>query len=57
MFTHIWPVNDLKEHDTESLNCECNPLIDWNDMVVVHNAFDRREIIEQANSIVNKKTD
>ena len=43
---HIYPINDDKEHDTESLKCECNPTIDWDNMLVIHNAWDFREIKE-----------
>jgi len=45
---HILPTNDLKEHE-ESSTCECYPTIeikDNGDMLVIHNAFDGREIFE-----------
>lgn len=43
---HVYPVNDLKEHDIESLYCECEPRIDWNNMIVIHNSYDMREVKE-----------
>lgn len=45
---HIYPVGDTAEHDTESLNCACKPRIDWACQIVVHNSYDKREIVEQA---------
>ncbi len=48
---HVYPLNDLKAHDTESRNCHCLPTIDLGaagDAVVIHNSFDGREITEQA---------
>ena len=47
---HVYPVNDLKEHDTESLNCDCEPRIDWEYHIVIHNAWDMREAQEFINS-------
>ena len=51
---HILPINDLKEH-TESSYCECDPTVDVQDsgnVLVIHNAFDGREAVEQANEIL-----
>lgn len=48
---HILPVNDLKEHE-ESVHCHCQPKVDWVDEIVIHNAYDKREIVEQAKSIL-----
>lgn len=45
---HIYPVGDLREHNTESLGCKCKPFIDWDNYLVVHNAYDKREAVEQA---------
>ena len=41
---HVYPLNDLKEHNTESSNCWCNPRIE--DGVMIHNSLDRREVFE-----------
>lgn len=49
MINHVTPINDLKEHTTES-TCECQPrLITENgEMILVHNSFDGREDTEDA---------
>ena len=47
---HVYPLNDLREHDLQSADCACNPrllIIQGSGMVVVHNAFDAREVLEQ----------
>ena len=43
---HVYPVNDHKPHDTESLYCTCQPEIDWANQIVIHNAWDMREAQE-----------
>lgn len=53
---HIYPVKDLKPHRTdwpkvEEL-CECMPKIDWDDKLVIHNAYDLREAVEEAEAIL-----
>lgn len=62
MSVHVYPVNDLKEHDTEGLTCWCCPVIEWGDAdlgdpyaepLVIHNSADGREAVEQAEEIVN----
>ena len=59
---HIYPVNDEQEHDTESDQCHCHPVVQWVDDktglplpegLVIHNAFDCREVVEQAEEIKN----
>lgn len=47
---HVYPVNDLKEHDTDSRYCSCRPKVETYDdtAVVIHNSWDGREITEQA---------
>ena len=47
---HVYPLNDLEEHDTESAGqCDCNPTVEFvnGDTIVIHNSYDGREIIEQ----------
>lgn len=48
---HVYPVNDLYPHDTDSGGqCECNPkveFLDGGDALVIHNSWDGREIFEQ----------
>jgi len=54
---HVYPLNDIKEHDIESTLCKCEPSIiadKDSDIIVVHNSFDERECIEWANEILNK---
>lgn len=48
MTQHILPINDLKEHEEKS-TCHCEPsveILDNGDLLVIHNSFDRRELIE-----------
>ena len=51
---HIIPVDDLKEHTTIG-GCECDPKIDWEVMIVIHNSYDHREVVERANEIVGQQ--
>ena len=47
---HVLPLNDTKPH-IESEDCPCMPeIIDeyGSDKIIVHNAWDNREILEQA---------
>ena len=54
-FMHIYPTNDLKPHDTESSDCECLPFIDVMNQIIIHNSWDGREIIEQAEVLINEQ--
>lgn len=66
-FTHVYPINDIKEHDIitcpnkENLvfemiyklnkkfwacGCSCQPEIDFENNLIIHNSFDMREINE-----------
>lgn len=58
---HIYPVNDLREHELEGTMCWCNPEVLWNDPetgeaysegLVIHNLADRREVVEEAERII-----
>lgn len=60
---HLYPVNDEQEHDLDSTMCPCNPRVEWEDpetgepyaeALVIHNAFDCREVVEQAEEIAEK---
>lgn len=55
---HVVPLNDEQPHE-ESTACPCSPRVEWVDpktgdawpnaaALVVHNAFDCREVVEQA---------
>ena len=52
---NILPINDLKEH-TEDTTCECRPMVieESGEIIVIHNAYDMREIVEQAIEHMNK---
>ena len=54
--THITPLNDLKEHEHEGSTCHCNPSVeiikDTGDLLVIHNSYDGREVVEQAKDII-----
>lgn len=50
---YIVPNDDLKGHGIEDRECECSPRIDWEHRLLIHDAFDHRECVEQAKAIVN----
>lgn len=44
-YTHVYPLNDFRQHDTDSgPTCWCKPEVDGE--IVIHNALDEREKIE-----------
>ena len=48
---HVYPVGDLREHETEGGECWCRPRVFWTsrqDRLVAHNSLDRREDYEGA---------
>jgi len=47
MSSHVYPINDLREHDTEGRGCWCNPQYDEEHDVYIHNSMDRREEYEE----------
>jgi len=52
---HVYPTNDLEQHDLEGTQCNCNPkvIIEPNaEIIIVHNSFDGREGVELANEIL-----
>jgi len=52
---HIIPICDIKEHE-KSPYCHCKPRVDWDNSIVVHNAFDHREAVEIAKEILEEDT-
>lgn len=50
---HVYPINDEQEHELEGACCPCQPEVDWELVIVTHNAFDGRECVEQAEEIKN----
>lgn len=63
MSWHVYPLNDEREHITTGTECWCDPKIEWIDLetnlpygdgpLVVHNAQDCREVVEEAERIKN----
>jgi len=53
---HVYPLDDLRPHVTEKASCWCDPKIEEYEegTVVIHNAADHREYVEEAEEIVNK---
>jgi len=50
---HVYPVGDEREHELQGTTCPCGPRVEWEhaEAVVIHNAFDCREILEEAERI------
>lgn len=50
---HCYPLNDEKEHDINT-SCWCAPRVEWEhtEPLCIHNAADCREIVEQAEHIL-----
>lgn len=53
---NVLPVNDIKEH-TEDTTCECSPTVEYegSEILVIHNSYDGREALEQAEEILKGK--
>ena len=47
MWTHVFPINDLIEHDIAGFECPCQPKIDFENEIVIHSSLDRREVFEE----------
>ena len=55
--THVLPIKDDSDHTVDS-TCECHPRVDLEDgLVIIHNSFDGREVLEEANRIINGNAD
>lgn len=54
---HVYPLNDLREHITDGSGCPCNPTVEVVGayLLYIHNAWDHREIVEQALEILNNE--
>lgn len=57
---HVYPLNDEREHELSGTMCPCEPRVEWrhpdtgefhSEGLVIHNSFDCREIVEQAEEI------
>lgn len=46
---HVYPLEDLREHNTTGLSCECNPRMERQEdgWLIVHNSYDGREYHEE----------
>ncbi len=51
---HVMPIDDEKEHHMKYF-CGCDPRLIYESgtIIVVHNSYDGREAIEEANEIIN----
>ncbi len=45
---HVYPLEDIKEHDIENVNCPCGPLLELNDgvLLIIHRTWDMNERAE-----------
>lgn len=43
---HVYPKDDLQEHELGEMDCLCEPEYDFEHGIVIHNAFDLREFDE-----------
>ena len=52
---HVYPINDERPHTLKGTECRCKPVRkqEPNGVVIVHNAYDCREVIEEAERIKN----
>ena len=57
MMVHVLPVNDIKIH-IEDTTCPCDPMVEYegNEILVIHNAWDGRELLEQVKEILCQST-
>lgn len=54
MSINILPRNDIKEH-VEDITCACGPevIIENGEMIIIHNSYDRREVMEFVNEVLD----
>lgn len=57
MIIHVLPVNDLEPHEEVGTACKCEPRVEFAEggMLVIHNAYDNREILEKVNQILDSE--
>ena len=48
---HVIPVDDLQSHE-KSVDCACDPIVEEDGHLVIHNSHDGREFIEEAKRIM-----
>lgn len=44
---HVYPIDDLREHDCSGGNCWCGPDLDEEDNILIHHSADGREAYEE----------
>lgn len=50
MIQHIYPIGDLKEHETDGKPCWCRPeeeVVGLTGLLIIHNSADGREAYEK----------
>lgn len=52
--THVYPLNDLREHVTVGTECPCQPRVEVHgaELLVIHNSYDFREVFEELDTLV-----
>ena len=52
---HVYPDNDLREHETDGKLCWCRPEFEYEDdnEFIIHNSMDGRELIETGERMMN----
>lgn len=52
---HVLPVNDIYLHADTGVHCNCNPVVGRVEgaLLVIHNAFDGRELFSEERSVVD----
>ena len=49
---HVYPLDEEAKHILEGTTCPCGVQVDWEYGIVIHNAFDHRQVIEEAEEII-----
>ena len=49
---HVYPIDDIEEHNTDDTACWCVPEIteQYGQIIIIHNAFDGRTLKENENT-------
>ena len=50
-WNHVYPLEDIFEHNFIGINCLCNPYVEGKNNLIVHTAFDGRDLIEEIEGI------
>lgn len=49
---NVLPINDIRPH-IESQYCLCKPIIEEEGLLIIHNAYDGRDRVEQFEAQIN----